>query len=79
MEIKIDAVGRLDIPKKVRNLLHLQGGERLKLSVDEEKGVITLKKIENRCICCGTKENLISFGSDVFLCRRCMEEKAEII
>ena len=71
MEIKIDSVGRVDIPKKIRTLLHWQGGDYLKMLVSEEDQSIVLKKVDQKCVLCKKKAAVILLDKGDYLCFSC--------
>ena len=74
MEIKIDSVGRLDIPKKIRDLLHWQGGDRLKLTVLETDCSVMLRKVERKCVLCGKEAVVVLLKEGNDLCEECVKK-----
>lgn len=68
---KIDEVGRIVLPKDIRNKLDLHINEVIKIDVEDNKIVIT--KAEQTCAFCGTTDNLESFrGKNI--CTKCIRE-----
>lgn len=68
---KIDEVGRIVLPKDIRNKLDLHINEMLKIDIENNKIVIT--KAEQTCVFCGCTENLESFkGKNI--CPKCIKE-----
>ena len=75
MKTKIDSLGRIGIPKKVRSLLHWDENMPLDILINIATGEITLKKAEKVCICCGGKEDLFLLKDEMYLCSSCAENK----
>ncbi len=68
----VDRMGRVVIPKEIRNQLGLRG-EKDFLEIFTEGDFILLKKFEPTCIFCGKLgENLELSGHSV--CRECLEK-----
>lgn len=68
---KIDDVGRIVLPKDIRNKLDLRINDLLKIDIENNKIVLT--KAEQTCIFCGQTENLESFkGKNI--CPECLKE-----
>ena len=68
---KIDEVGRIVLPKDIRNKLDLHINEVIKIDVEGQKIVIT--KAEQTCTFCGATENLESFkGKNI--CSKCITQ-----
>lgn len=66
---KIDEVGRIVLPKDIRNKLDLRINEILKIDVEDNK--IVISKAEQTCTFCGATENLESFkGKNI--CNDCI-------
>jgi AbrB family looped-hinge helix DNA binding protein len=43
---KIDDIGRVAIPKDYRKALHWVGGDEIAIDIDNDNGMITMKKFE---------------------------------
>ena len=71
MVIRIDGLGRLVIPKKMRESFHLTPGTRI--SVQETQEGLLLSVEEARCISCRSREELYC-KNGVFLGRKCLKE-----
>ncbi len=68
---KVDNLGRIVIPKELRNTLDIDIKDALEIYTDSDK--IILKKYSSACIFCGNADELINFkGKNV--CRKCVEE-----
>lgn len=68
---RIDELGRITIPKIIRQNLNLSAGTQL--SISEENGGIVLKKDGPCCALCGGDKGLISFGKN-YACSDCVEK-----
>lgn len=68
---KVDELGRITIPKVIRQSLNLIAGT--KLNIREENGEIVLEKDSESCTICGLSENLIEFNG-VKVCDKCINE-----
>ncbi len=72
MNRKIDALGRIVIPKELRITLGLEQGSGLEI-LHDELGQIILRQFRFRCEFCNRDENLLElFGKKV--CRPCAGE-----
>jgi len=65
---KIDPLGRVVIPKEVRDILGLKKYEPVEMLTDE-KGVY-IRKYEAGCTFCRGSDNLVEFGG-THVCRDC--------
>ncbi len=68
---KIDNLGRIVLPKELRDTFGIDDKEPMEIFVDGEK--IVLKKYSPGCIFCGRQENLRTFKGKT-VCSRCKEE-----
>lgn len=68
---KIDDVGRVVLPKDIRDELNLKINEMLKIDVDKNKIIIT--KAEDTCVFCGKTSSLKSYRGKT-VCEKCIEE-----
>ena len=64
----IDELGRIVIPKEMRDKRGINCGDPIEIYVDGDK--IILKKYENSCSICGSAEELKSFKGKNF-CKNC--------
>lgn len=69
---KTDSMGRVVLPKPLREAKGLMGVHTLKLGIQDDD-IITITEIPDRCIFCGGQENLITF-KDTVLCENCKTE-----
>ena len=65
----IDNLGRICLPKEIRDSLELQEKDRIAIDVSGEQ--LILEKIHSRCIVCGAKENLLPCGKSKQICEKC--------
>lgn len=70
MARKVDALGRVVLPKELRSQLTIEPGDLLDISVDEDR--IVLEKVEQRCVFCGSTVELHDFEKKL-VCAACME------
>ncbi len=72
---KIDDVGRVVLPKDIRDELGLSINEMLKLDVENNRIIIT--KAENTCVFCGKTSSLKSYMGKT-VCEKCVKELNKI-
>lgn len=68
MSRPVDELGRIVIPKEIRNALGINTKDLLEIHLDNN--TIVLKKSENKCALCGSTDDLLPFN-DRFVCTRC--------
>ena len=71
----IDELGRIVIPKSMRNKLGINSGDSLEFRMEEDCIIISPDK--GRCAFCGGTDGLCSFKGKS-LCDRCITELSEI-
>ena len=72
----IDELGRIVIPKELRNRMDMPEGSSVEIYVDE--GKICLSRYYSGCHFCGASEELTSIkGKDI--CKSCLSEIGEIL
>jgi len=71
---KIDKLGRIMIPKKIRNILNFSENESLEIILEKEK--LVLKKHQQACQFCNETENTIKYNKTL-ICKDCATEIAE--
>lgn len=67
----VDGLGRIVIPKQLRNQLELPKGACLELFT--EKDQIIMKKYHSCCVFCGSDENITEY-KEKFICESCLHE-----
>lgn len=72
---KVDELGRVVIPREIRNQFDLTEKDPIEIFVDGSS--IVLKKHEPNCVFCGSARNLIQFN-DKLLCSSCFRKLTEI-
>ena len=72
-EVKLDSLERVHIPKTVMDEMKWVAGQKLIVSVEEDKVIITAKKPDQICPVCSKK-----FTSDFGFCPYCGEYLREI-
>ena len=68
---QIDSLGRILIPKSLRNTLDLKDGDSLELFIEDNN--IILRKYQPACIICGSAKNIVTFKGHNF-CPDCVRE-----
>ena len=68
---RLDELGRIVIPKEIRNKLEIYEKDPIEIYVDGHS--IVLKKFEENCIFCGSNKNLINYKNKL-LCKKCLED-----
>lgn len=66
----IDELGRIVIPKEMRNKMNFKNADPIEIYVEDDK--IILKKYDAVCLFCGNAENLIEFKGKK-LCTDCVD------
>ena len=67
---RVDELGRIVIPKEIRNKLEIYEKDPIEIYVDGHS--IVLKKFEENCIFCGNTKNLSSYKNKL-ICVKCLE------
>ena len=65
----VDSLGRIVIPKEIRNTFNLVEGTKIELAVEGDRIIIT--KSENSCNCCENEASTEVLG--IKLCNNCLE------
>ena len=73
---RIDELGRIVIPKKIRTKLNINIGDSMGNYIDGHS--IILEKEENSCMFCSKTKNLKSFN-DKLLCDNCISKISKLI
>lgn len=68
---QIDELGRIVIPKDIRKNLGIDSGDDLVISA--EQGCILIRKAQNTCVFCGSREELTEYKNK-HLCPKCKQE-----
>ncbi|MCR4693038.1 MAG: AbrB/MazE/SpoVT family DNA-binding domain-containing protein [Firmicutes bacterium] len=67
----IDELGRIVIPKEIRNALDMRPKDEIEIYIED--GKMIMKKAKPFCALCGNTEELSSF-SGKFICRDCINK-----
>lgn len=65
---KVDEVGRLVIPKELRNVMDFKEGDPIEIFTDNE--TIVLKKYAPFCVFCGSSQSILNY-SGKNICSEC--------
>ena len=68
---RIDDLGRVVIPKEIRNKLDIEEKDPIEIYLDGTS--IILKKFETGCIFCNNSKELVSF-KDKLVCKKCLSK-----
>ena len=68
---KVDELGRIVIPKEIRNKFDIKTNDRLDIYV--ENGVISLLKNDKKCIFCSSTKDLTEHNNK-HICNKCMQK-----
>ncbi|PLS19065.1 hypothetical protein CVD28_01275 [Bacillus sp. M6-12] len=71
---KVDAVGRISLPPKLLDQLHLEVGSSVLLYMDGEK--VILKKDEKTCVFCGS-EDVVVDPTEIEICTTCRQDQGK--
>ena len=74
MSRKVDELGRIVIPKEIRNKFDIKTNDRLDIYV--ENGVISLLKDDKKCIFCSSTKDLTEHNNK-HICNKCMQKLAK--
>ena len=70
-----DKLGRVVIPKEIREKFQLNTNNKIKIFVNKDK--IYLKKYQESCFFCGKTKNLEEFKGK-YICNECKKEISEL-
>lgn len=68
---KLDELGRVVIPKEIRNKLDIEEKDPIEIFLDGTS--IILKKFETGCIFCNNSKELSTY-KDKLICKKCLEK-----
>lgn len=68
---KVDQLGRLVLPKEIRQKFKIDIGDPVEIYVEEDK--IILRKYRNVCCICNSTEDLIECN-EMFVCKNCIKD-----
>ena len=71
----IDPLGRIVIPKSIREAIGAENGDTLSISLEEDR--IVLRKANPCCCLCGVAAGLTPF-KDKYVCADCVKEIANV-
>ena len=66
-----DSLGRVHIPKSIRDRLGFTETTQLKISADPKRSVIVIEKETPSCFLCGQSEDLLEIEKGVLICKQC--------
>lgn len=68
---RVDNLGRIVIPKTYRNNLQIDEGDLINMNMEDK--IITMKKVEDSCLFCGSKKKLTTFENRL-ICYKCCQK-----
>ena len=71
---RVDELGRVVIPKEIRDKLDIQEKDPIEIYVDGYS--IVLRKFQSNCIFCGNTKDLIEY-KEKLICKKCLEKLKE--
>ena len=69
---KIDELGRIVLPKELRDNFNLSQGDSLEIYTDKDSTIV-LKKHSPSCIFCGSESYLKEYKGNL-ICRQCIDD-----
>ncbi|HZT65352.1 MAG TPA: AbrB/MazE/SpoVT family DNA-binding domain-containing protein [Acidimicrobiales bacterium] len=72
---RIDHLGRIVVPVELRRMLGISPGDELEVAVKGDS--VTLTKVRQGCVFCGTEDDLRSFRERL-ICRECTTGVSEV-
>lgn len=73
---KVDHLGRIVLPKEVRDLLNINSHDGVEIFVDNQS--IILQKYNPCCVLCGNMKDLFYFREKI-ICAKCVDESNRYI
>ena len=71
MSRKVDELGRIVIPKEIRNKFDIKTNDKVDIYVEND--VISLIKDSKKCIFCSSTKDLIE-QNNKYVCNKCMQK-----
>lgn len=73
---RIDDLGRVVVPKEIRDTFGWDAGTPLEIYVDEGQTLV-MRRYARGCLVCGAAENLVQVGN-VPLCPKCVDKFVKV-
>lgn len=70
----VDPLGRIVLPKEIRNTMDIKEKDPLEIFIDENKIILT--KYQPACVFCGNADNIIYFNGKR-ICADCLKKIKE--
>lgn len=65
---KVDNLGRVVIPKTYRDKLQIKENDTININIEDQ--ILIMTKVEDSCLFCGSKKDLITFENKL-ICNKC--------
>lgn len=69
---KIDKLGRIVIPKELRDNLNLQSNDMMEIYINDNNDIV-IRKYNDTCVLCDSNDNLMQV-KDKYLCEDCLDD-----
>jgi len=70
---KLDALGRIVLPKSLRKQLNINEGDSIEMFIDNEGNVVLDKYVPRCTFCDNTSEDMVEYKGR-HICRNCLTE-----
>ena len=70
---RVDDLGRIVLPIELRRQFGIEAGDALDIAVDPEARAIVLRKSQDECVFCGTRDDLRDYRQRR-VCNSCVAE-----
>ncbi|NLX76388.1 MAG: AbrB/MazE/SpoVT family DNA-binding domain-containing protein [Clostridiaceae bacterium] len=70
---KLDALGRIVLPKSLRKQLNINEGDSMEMFIDDEGNVVLDKYVPRCTFCDQVSENMVEYKGK-HICRECLSE-----
>jgi len=75
---KLDDLGRIVIPKRMRDAIKAIVGDSLVVELDKINNKITLTKYTPNCSLCNEPKDVVKFKDKLYLCNECARKVTQV-
>lgn len=72
---RIDHLGRIVLPKSIRKKYHIEEGDSVNISIEDE--TIVFRKTKTGCVFCGSNDGTLSTFRGRAVCKYCLQALAD--